>query len=668
MVEFSTPDFISYAEFYQTIPNDTYFSNQVTCHNTGQTFNDGHSGTNDADIDAPEAWEMTTGSNDVIIAVLDQGVTSNHPDLPNTRQVRLNGSDFTSDDDNPSPVGNENHGNACAGVIAATMNNNQGIAGIAPACRIMPIRMSDVGPSVVADAIEFAVDNGADILSNSWGWGTTDPNRYPEVVTAINYAISNNRVVIFAAGNSADHDDNYDGYVGFPANVEITGVITVGASDRYDHQANYSPTSDPESEDNQIIDIVAPSNRSMPWQDIEGETYEMWTIDIPGNAGYNPWHGPDTPPNINEVLPNSGTNYLYYTGRFGGTSHSCPVVAGVAALVLSANQDLTYMDVFNILTATADEVGGYTYTNGWSDELGYGRVNACGAVFEAFSRIMYVTGPSLVCASNSTFTLHNRPSGTTVNWTKSSNLQPVSGQGTNNYTVKAYSFASGTGWVQATINSTSCGSVTLPPYSVWAGTPQITNKKVDGGYYYPGMQICPGDHALNVTPVGGDAGTATWTVPPGIIYFVGINELDFTFPFDASSVAITTRSTNTCGTGPNSSFYLTKKYYGCGRSYGMTLYPNPASDYVTITMIEILPLVEYSDSSINNMAITDAKADEPTTYTIRIYNSQSILLSTWTRSGKSFNVPLINIRDGTYIIEVSDGKNIYRQQLFVKHN
>ena len=89
---------------------------------------------------------------------------------------------------------------------------------------------------------------------------------------------------------------------------------------------------------------------------------------------------------------------------------------------------------------------------------------------------------------------------------------------------------------------------------------------------------------------------------------------------------------------------------------------------VTITMIENIPLVEYSDSSINYLPITDAEADEPTTYTIRIYNSQSFLLSTWTRSGKSFDIPLINMRDGTYIIEVSDGENSYRQQLVVKHN
>ena len=100
----------------------------------------------------------------------------------------------------------------------------------------------------------------------------------------------------------------------------------------------------------------------------------------------------------------------------------------------------------------------------------------------------------------------------------------------------------------------------------------------------------------------------------------------------------------------------------------MTVNPNPASDHVTITMIDNAPLVEYSDSSINNTTITDAKAVGPTIYTIHIYNSQSVLISTVTRTGKSFDIPLINMRDGTYIIEVSDGKNSYRRQLIVKHN
>jgi subtilisin family serine protease len=107
LFDFVYPNIICKAELSH-IPNDPYFQYQVTLHNTGQTFN-GHTGTSDADIDAPEAWDITRGSNNIVIAVFDEGVTSNHPDLPNTRQVRLNGSNFGSGNVNdPSPTGNSN--------------------------------------------------------------------------------------------------------------------------------------------------------------------------------------------------------------------------------------------------------------------------------------------------------------------------------------------------------------------------------------------------------------------------------------------------------------------------------------------------------------------------------------------------------------------------------
>lgn len=368
---------------YAVYPRDPYFHYQVTLHNTGQTYN-GHTGTRDADIDAPEAWALTMGSEDIIIAVIDWGVTADHPDLPSTRQVRLNGSNFgTGNPNDPSPVGNDNHGNACAGVIAATANNGEGVAGIAPLCKIMPVRIDNTTqPTNVANAIKFAVDNGAKIISNSWGYDSQCSDTNGAILSAISYAINHNVLVVFAAGNSAKHAINVEGYVDYPANQNISGMLTVGASDRYDHQSDYSPTSS-------YIDIVAPSNRASPYGDsyyypfTEDEKSDMWTIDIPDSIGHNPWpSGQNLEFNPGETLPYYGINYLAYTGHFGGTSHSCAVVAGVAALVLSMNPNLTPQTVCDVLTSKAEKVGGYSYNEyGKCDEMGYGRVNAKGAVW-----------------------------------------------------------------------------------------------------------------------------------------------------------------------------------------------------------------------------------------------------------------------------------------------
>lgn len=395
LVEFSHPNFISKIELHQTIPSDPYFVNQFYLHNTGQTMANGHSGTSGADINAPEAWDITKGSSQIVIAVLDQGVTSNHPDLPNTRQVRLNGSNFADGNVNdPSPTGDNNHGNSCAGVIAAS-HNSEGISGIAPNCKIMPIRIfnsdgSGISTTNVANAINFAKNNGAHVISNSWGYNDDNPNLVPVIKNAISGAVTSGCVVVFSAGNTANHVSGNNGYVQFPSNVNVSGVLTVGASDRYDSQANYSPTSNTSSSNNQIIEVVAPSHRAYSCQ-ISTETFEAWSIDIPGSAGYNPNKNDDCGilPEIGE-FPSSGTNYLSYTGYFGGTSCSAPEVAGVAALILSINTNLTPIQVANIIESTARKAGGYTYQNTsglpngtWNSQMGYGVLDAYAAVQNA---------------------------------------------------------------------------------------------------------------------------------------------------------------------------------------------------------------------------------------------------------------------------------------------
>lgn len=438
LFHYAYPNFFCTAEPAAFIPNDTYFPYQIACHNIGQTLPNGHSGTFDADINAPEAWDITKGSSDIIVAVIDQGVTSNHPDLPNSRQIRLNGSNFgTGNPNSPSPIGNDNHGNACAGVIAATMNNNQGIAGIASKCNIMPIRMdSTTSPNERADAIDFAVNHGANIISCSWNYRSNYPFYIPVIVEAIDSAIHRNVIVVFSAGNSANHVAGIRGDVLFPACAMVQNLIAVGASDRYDKMANYSPSKPG-------VSFVAPSHRAYRHR-ISTETKEMWTIDIPGNSGDNP-----IPEGFNDSLlqqgteiPDFGTNYLAYTGCFGGTSHSCPVVAGVVALMLSINPYLTPADVYDILRVTSAKVGGYTYTNGRCNEMGYGRVDAYAAVLEAHDRHP-IHGSYYYCVNDTTcFSLPDIPTGATCTWTAQVSTYEqgwftiIDGQGTPNVCIK----------------------------------------------------------------------------------------------------------------------------------------------------------------------------------------------------------------------------------------
>ena len=153
--------------------------------------------------------------------------------MPNTRQIRLPNSNFAAAEDgsnpndpSPSLVSPNNHGNACAGIIGAT-HNNEGVAGIAPNCKIMPIRIPELATTkTLAKAITFAKDNGADIISNSWGIKPTvvDSADIPVIVNAIDSAAiygRNNKgcVITFAVGNTADRIKGDTGYENFHANT-----------------------------------------------------------------------------------------------------------------------------------------------------------------------------------------------------------------------------------------------------------------------------------------------------------------------------------------------------------------------------------------------------------------------------------------------------------------
>lgn len=231
-VEYVHPNHISRL---LTTPNDVKFNDQWALHNTGQT-----GGTADADIDAPEAWDVHTGSSSVVVAVIDTGVDWNHPDLAaniwtNSGEVQGNGVDDDgngliddyrgwdfSDADN-DPMDYDGHGTHVSGIIGAVTNNSTGVAGVCWTCKIMPVKMfPNAYDDVAANSIKYAVDEGAKVLSNSWGGG----QQSQLIEDAINYAVALGAVVVFAAGN----DDSSSPAVGYPASFEP--VIAVAATDQ----------------------------------------------------------------------------------------------------------------------------------------------------------------------------------------------------------------------------------------------------------------------------------------------------------------------------------------------------------------------------------------------------------------------------------------------------
>jgi len=342
------------------IPNDEYFPMQWHLHNTGQS-----GGTPGADIRTPEAWEITTGDPNIVIAVIDSGVESKHPDLINNL---VPGYDFYDDDDQPDPSLDhyENaHGTAAAGLIVAQGNNGVGVAGVTWNCKIMPVRILRIlanGDGVwtseadTATALRWAGAHGADILSNSWAWEKTPaPILHSGIVdvTKLGGLGRNGKgcVVLFCMGNEAQPIAWYP--------QRYPEVITVGATDHNDQRSFYS-TYGPD------LDIMAPGGGGVV--NNSEEEYErlstdlLWTTDILGDVGLS--------------IFNENAALLDYTEKMSGTSGAAPIAAGVAALILSIEPNLTNDEVRHFLERSAKDLG----EPGWDDYYGWGRVDARAAL------------------------------------------------------------------------------------------------------------------------------------------------------------------------------------------------------------------------------------------------------------------------------------------------
>ena len=333
---------IAYAEpnyvlSIDSIPDDPRFGELWGLHNTGQS-----GGTADADIDAPEAWDVTTGSRSVVVAVIDTGVDYNHPDLAANIWVNaaeLNGSPNRDDDRNgyvddvhgydfvnndASPLDDQGHGTHLAGTIGAAGNNGVGVAGINWQVQIMPLKFLDgSGSGTTSDAIkaiEYAVANGATISNNSWGGDPYSQALYDAIRNARNAG----HIFVTAAGNNGSNNDQSPFY---PAGYELDNVISVAATDRNDRLASFS-------------------------------NYGAATVDLAA-------------PGV-DILSTKPNN-AYATSS--GTSMATPHVAGVVALVRGQHPELTYREVIQQVLNSVDYVPaleGRTITAG--------RLNAARAV------------------------------------------------------------------------------------------------------------------------------------------------------------------------------------------------------------------------------------------------------------------------------------------------
>ncbi len=317
-VEYVGPNYI--ARIAMT-PNDTFFNFQYALHNTSQAIGPPGSpqGTLRADIKAPAAWEETQGDESLLIAILDTGVDVDHPDLVN--KINANGYDFVNDD--PDPIDDHGHGTFVAGIAAAETNNNEGIAGVAWNCQILPFKVLDEAGegfySWIIDGIITATDRGASVINFSLGG--TEPD--PSLQEAVQYAYENGVIVVAAAGNEA-------GPVIYPAAYDE--CLAVAATDYNDARvpwSNFGPE----------VDVAAPGERII-------SLVPTWYF----GAGSIPY------------------------GYGGGTSFSCPYVAGMAALIMSLKPWLTIDQVIGIIQYSCDDINESEYP-GRDDYIGYGRIN-----------------------------------------------------------------------------------------------------------------------------------------------------------------------------------------------------------------------------------------------------------------------------------------------------
>ena len=355
-VTIAEPDFATQAAQKELhLPVDGLLGEQWHLRNTGF-----HRGTSvgflaGADARVIDAWRLagTTGLANVVVAVIDDGFDLRHPDFTMPGKY-VHPWDFTRRTSDPRPMPGNWHGTACAGVAVAGAGGG-GVVGAAPGCTLMPVRWgADLSDAQIEAWFDYVTLKGAWVVSCSWG----ARNRYFPLSTRAGRAIEKcarqgrggkGCVIVFAAGNEfSNTNDPAAGTVsGFANHPDVIAVAASTSRDEHSDYSNYGKE----------ISVCAPSSGAGGWG--------ILTSDVTGrtSGGFQGYADGD------------------YTYTFGGTSSACPLVAGVAALVLSVKPDLTSADVKRLLQQTARKIGpASAYVKGHAPQFGYGCVDAAAAV------------------------------------------------------------------------------------------------------------------------------------------------------------------------------------------------------------------------------------------------------------------------------------------------
>lgn len=309
-------------------PNDPMFGQLWGMKNTGQVDSENHAGVAGVDIGAEQAWDITTGSKDVVVAVIDTGIDYNHPDLKDnlwTNTAELNGKAGVDDDNNGivddiyganfvdankptgNPLDDHGHGSHCSGTIGASGNDGKGIVGVAWNVRIMGVKFLSAGGSGSLDGalkgIDYATKMGARIMSNSWGGGG-----YSETLKqAIERSNAAGALFVAAAGNESNNNDANPTY---PATYDVPNVLSVAAVDNGGQIASFS------NYGKSKVHVGAPGVNIV--SSIKGGGYDSWS----------------------------------------GTSMATPHVSGMAVLLAANEPNLTNLQMKDRIITTSKPIAG----------------------------------------------------------------------------------------------------------------------------------------------------------------------------------------------------------------------------------------------------------------------------------------------------------------------